>query len=417
MLARLRGVARRHVAMGLKFVNISLVVAAADGLINQHIDTHGLEGVLPHSTEAMQTAEIMAILRLPTGTRVGPFVVGDNIEWQGVVVMICLFATMGCRMEAIALGSGEAMLIGRKLHLWHLTYRVPPGELVRAPSVAQLLAATWGFIAYITPCACKNDPKGDKYVNSVVPSKWHPTRPICFAREVVKYELMRAVRPERRRCEPLVLGPSGRPWAKAALHTWFKTALLPLVCVPERVRLLSMHSFRVWLACALLAAGATPEQIMTILRWSSDSARRLYAQMGAGSQTALTEAAADVPLDTVRAHSLLEAAAGSASSREADAAMRDDATGRAAHAVRDALELVARAHDFTGVLPSPREAPVVDDDALFVRLDEARPELARAAEQYDAQLDAGGVSDADSEDSDGEGGPALRPARPSSARV
>ena len=43
----------------------------------------------------------------------------------------------------------------------------------------------------------------------------------------------------------------------------------------KRAAQLSVHSFRVWLACALLAAGATPEQIMLLLRWSSEAARKL----------------------------------------------------------------------------------------------------------------------------------------------
>mmetsp|Transcript_53736 Transcript_53736/g.94834 ORF Transcript_53736/g.94834 Transcript_53736/m.94834 type:complete len:229 (-) Transcript_53736:45-731(-) len=71
--------------------------------------------------------------------------------------------------------------------------------------------------------------------------------------------------------------------------------------LPQRsvhARQLSMHSFRVWLACSLLAARATPEQIMLLLRWSSDEARRLYARMGDQQQVNLLDAAAECPLDT-----------------------------------------------------------------------------------------------------------------------
>jgi len=47
MLARLRGVARRHKAMGIHFVSLSIVVLAADGLIQEHIDAHGADSLLP----------------------------------------------------------------------------------------------------------------------------------------------------------------------------------------------------------------------------------------------------------------------------------------------------------------------------------------------------------------------------------
>ena len=46
MLARLRGVARRHTALGLKFVSLQLVVVAADGLVQEHVDLYGHDSLL-----------------------------------------------------------------------------------------------------------------------------------------------------------------------------------------------------------------------------------------------------------------------------------------------------------------------------------------------------------------------------------
>ena len=39
----------------------------------------------------------------------------------------------------------------------------------------------------------------------------------------------------------------------------------------------SDHSFRIYLACALYAAGCPPERIMAILRWKSEEALLIYA--------------------------------------------------------------------------------------------------------------------------------------------
>jgi hypothetical protein len=157
---------------------------------------------------------------------------------------------------------------------------------------------------HITPPPCKNDRTGTKYGNSPVPAAYHPTRPINFMREVVKYELMRKVAPDRRRQAPLVLGPDGSSWTKKDLDAFFK-ALLAMVVEPRRARRLSVHSFRVWLAGALLAAGASPEQIMLLLRWSSDAARQLYARLGDQSQVQLIDAAADATVDSIRSHTLM----------------------------------------------------------------------------------------------------------------
>ncbi|KAL3928931.1 MAG: hypothetical protein SGPRY_002180, partial [Prymnesium sp.] len=277
MLARLWGVARRHKRVGLTFVSLSLstVVMAADGLVQKHIDAHGADSLLACSKEPFATEELVAILSLP---RAGHLAVGDNLEWQGVRVMITLYCTMGPRKDAIALDRGE-VFGPRKLSLWHITWRLKC-LLQRAPTVHILRAIVPGDVLYVTPCPCKNDPTGTKYGNGPVPSAYHPTRPINLEREAARYEIMRHVPPAERKQARLVLGPGGKSWAKAAgLDAFFKE-LIVHVAAPERARQLSMHSFRVWLACSLLAAGATPEQIMLLLRWSSDSARKLYARLG-----------------------------------------------------------------------------------------------------------------------------------------
>ena len=46
---------------------------------------------------------------------------------------------------------------------------------------------------------------------------------------------------------------------------------------------LTWHSFRVWLAMALLEAGASPAQIQALLRWQTDDSLRLYARLTAKS--------------------------------------------------------------------------------------------------------------------------------------
>ena len=76
---------------------------------------------------------------------VGRFVVGYNLEWQGVRVLIALFCTMGCRQEAVALGAGE-VLGPRKLRLSSVAYLFD-GVLVTAPSLAQLRAVNPSFVS------------------------------------------------------------------------------------------------------------------------------------------------------------------------------------------------------------------------------------------------------------------------------
>ena len=47
----------------------------------------------------------------------------------------------------------------------------------------------------------------------------------------------------------------------------------------------SLHSFRIYLACALYAAGCPNDRIMAILRWRSEEALAIYARMNDAERT------------------------------------------------------------------------------------------------------------------------------------
>ena len=97
------GVARRHWAVTIRFVSLALVVQASQGQVREHIDAHGADALRRRSKEPFHTAEIFALLNLPVGTILthgSSFIlVGDNLEWQGVVVFINLYCTGGWRKE------------------------------------------------------------------------------------------------------------------------------------------------------------------------------------------------------------------------------------------------------------------------------------------------------------------------------
>lgn len=402
MMQRLRGVARRHSAVGLRFASLSLVVQAAAGLVQEHIDIHGAESLEPKSKEPLLTTEIVAILNLPPGTTiVEGIVVGENIEWQSVRVMIALFCTAGFRKEAVGIGRGEAFG-PRKLGLFQVTYRFH-GVLTRTPRRRQLLEIAVGAMSYITPVPCKNDRDNKKFGATPIPSRYHPTRAINLCRELAKFEAMRmliagvdAFELAERRTMPLIISPRAVSFTKREIDDLFKK-LIRLVATEERARQLSMHSFRVWLASALLAVGATPEQIMLLLRWSSEAAKRLYARMADSTKTSMLDTAQDVSFESVRAHTLMEIqgeAAAAAAGAELEAGkvlgghdrLLSDATADGAPAVTSAA--LARAGVET------------DDDGVYAAVLAGRDALEAMAAQADARSGEEVGVDDDDEDSD-----------------
>ena len=254
-----------------------------------------------------------------------------------------------------------------------------------------LLAATMGDCVYVTRPPCKNDPKGTKFGRVPVPSRYHPTHPINFAREIIRYELMRRVAPEARARAPAVLAPGGAPWTKTSLRGLFK-ALCLLVMTEHRAGQVSIHSFRVWLACALRALGASVEQIMALLGWSSEAAKELYARINVEEAGAVLERVVDASFTSVLSHTLLSSSPPTAltqeQTRQHDAGLR---------LLRDE-QLLSGAMDCAAAAADPGCA-IDDDDTLF-RVRSALPRLrdiARASDEH--LLGADGVY-TDGEESD-----------------
>ena len=57
-------------------------------------------------------------------------------------------------------------------------------------------------------------------------------------------------------------------------------AMVKLVVPPAKQKHFTFHSYRIYLACALDAAGCPPQKIKRILRWISDEALQTYVRDG-----------------------------------------------------------------------------------------------------------------------------------------
>ena len=78
-----------------------------------------------------------------------------------------------------------------------------------------------------------------------------------------------------------LFGPAlGQEWCHSLLDNVFVTLLrCGAGLSEEECRAYSVHSFRIFLACALYAAKCPNERIMAILRWRSVDALLIYARM------------------------------------------------------------------------------------------------------------------------------------------
>jgi hypothetical protein len=301
MLARLRGVARIHkVSLRLPFVPLSYLVQVCKGLVQERIDEQGPESLVRKQKEPLQNWMIMRWLSMSRGV-VGGVTVGANLQWQGIRCLIAYFASTGARKADVALDAGVTFGL-RHLSMWHATWEIR-GVVVPSPSAEQLRSLDTSCYVHLTSVPCKNDPDGTKFAGTPTVCRYHPTAPINFVREFAAYEIMRGVPADQRRSTPLLLAPDGRVWRKPHLTRFFHALLLTIMSA-DSARSYSVHSFRIYLACALHAMGATPDRIMMMLRWSSVASLLVYCRPNVTTVSSWVHTAASAHIDAVRANTL-----------------------------------------------------------------------------------------------------------------
>jgi hypothetical protein len=117
-------------------------------------------------------------------------------------------------------------------------------------------------------------------------------------------ELAAGVPPQDRKKVPLFGPRPGAEWHHGLLDAVFKFLLI-FVCglSEEEARGFSVHSFRIYLACALYAAKCPNERIQAILRWKSEEALLIYARLNDGERNEWIQRAQNASVDsTVAAH-------------------------------------------------------------------------------------------------------------------
>ena len=396
MMARLRCVVRLHKQMvpPLPFVSLQLVAEVCKGVVQDYLDEHGADWIAQKRKEPVTNEMLRAWLTLPEGTRVGGVVVGETTAWQAVRVFITLMAASGFRCSDVALEPGARFNGNRHLSMHHVKWQVDGVRLVQpSPALLAAMAARQVITAvvflFVTAPPSKADQDGTRWRASPITVRYDHTAPINLACEMARYELLRGLAPGARCDAPVLVDRDGRPWRRAGLNAFFKLLLLaiPVLVPAAEVVHYSVHSFRIYLACALLAVGASHETIKLMVRWASDEALQIYARLSVHADAGLRDAASRAVVHSVRSSTLeavsvmpTDVAMHASATRPADVGMRENANiswGRvavltgpsaagssAAHAACGGSDEGAATAAAMRELPEWREAP---DDAELAR--------------------------------------------------
>ena len=109
---------------------------------------------------------------------------------------------------------------------------------------------------------------------------------------------------EARASTPLFSPGGGKAFTGYALDSTLQ-ALLRSFLPPAKAALYSWHSARIYLACALLAAGASPGQIQALCRWVSEQSLHIYARLNETTYSYWLRRAMVAPVNSTRTTSLV----------------------------------------------------------------------------------------------------------------
>ena len=136
--------------------------------------------------------------------------------------------------------------------------------------------------------------------NSPIYFPYEPGEPICAAALLAALEARRQIPAARRRHTPLFCDGHGLPFHHGPLDALLRGLLLATGITAEETMKYSWHSFRVYLATALLAVNTPTETIQALLRWKTAEACAIYARMDAQQYGAHLSRAVQASFDTIR---------------------------------------------------------------------------------------------------------------------
>ena len=250
------------------------------GMLRQYIRLHGPESLIPKRAEPLTNADTLAILRLPSGTTLAN---GKTLNWaQPFWRSFRAFLTSA---RAAAFRKADVLPVTRDEFDMGSASRANlswffKGEYRSELTVEELSSLTMADRAVLRPPPVKNDPFSESFGAHPIHLPFDPDDELNAARWLADLELGSPVYGSERRRVPLF--PSGPVAATPLTHGPADSAFRAIVkaALPaERAAMLTLHSMRVFAACALLAQGASPALIMALCRWKCEQSLRIYARL------------------------------------------------------------------------------------------------------------------------------------------
>ena len=190
--------------------------------------------------------------------------------------MLCLFTVLsetGMRDDEVTGPKGR-----NGLTFSSLTWKVK-GVLYKILTAALRATMGVGDGVYLAHGLAKNDPVGRFFAATPSFLPWRAGGR-CSCRALADLEVAADITPSARGSTPLFGPAPGEYFVITQVEAAFNLCLAEGALVPaSELSNYSVHSFRIFVACALLAAGCPRWLIKRMLRWRGDESLEIYARV------------------------------------------------------------------------------------------------------------------------------------------
>ena len=269
----INSVMRIHKRRGITMARVSWR-PILDGMCRQYTQEYGVSALQPKHHEPFTRDEVTKLTDPPPGIAITSTLNSDNsIKFKSFRAAMCLSSETGDRKADLALNPGVPFTIDRMTRSC-LSYIIK-GKHVHNPSRQELLSMAPGDLAVVTSASSKNDQFGMRW--SCAP-RYLPYGSYVNSscRALVEYELAHPCAAALRNQVPLLSTDSlHTPWQSHDLSNSLKGLQHVLHLDTSK----SWHSFRVYLASALLASKHDDPTIQAMVHWKTLESSRTYARI------------------------------------------------------------------------------------------------------------------------------------------
>lgn len=264
---------------GVQCSNFKLTRTVLNGMEQAHMLVHGKRSLLPRRKEPVPDDVLAGIYSIPDGTKCGPLVAGTH-DFERLLDSISILEDTGMRKVELVRAPEELFLQG--LTWEDITWRYGD-QILANPTDEQLETLGDRWCVLVLPPNSKCDATGEVWGNKPIPIPWEAHEGNAVVRLARRWRELRigSLPLSARQAMPVIADMAGYAYSGDTLDR-YHNALLSAVCKnigqPHLVSILSLHSYRIRLACKLRAAGARDGRIQAYCRWQCPESLHIYAR-------------------------------------------------------------------------------------------------------------------------------------------